>query len=198
MSLDASLESFFGDHVRRAFVEEGLSAGEPTASYLVRLLAAYAAQPIADRPLALRLLEALGDDVSPSQRRVQLRQIGDTSLYVSGFWADSLSGKLIDVDYYIDLGGTAYGERARATTSHGGGDVVAGLGASDVFGELAANFGRFVEVLMIVSRKTACAGGNRDVVRLYERWLRTKSRWAARRLVEIGVLAPARSTGMIQ
>src|SRR5262249_29802595 len=145
----------------------------------------------ADRPLALRMLEALGDDVSPRQRRVQLRQIGDTSLYVSGFWADSLSGKLVDVDYYIDLGGTAYGELAR--------DATAGIdGVADVFGELAANFGRFVEVLMIVSRKTACAGGNRDVVRLYERWLRTKSRWAARRLAEIGVLAPARRSGMIQ
>ena len=80
----------------------------------MQLLAAYAAQPIEERPLALRLLEAI--EAAPRERRTQLREIGDTSLFISGFWADSLADKLVDVDYYIDLGGTAYGELARGGT----------------------------------------------------------------------------------
>ena len=35
-------------------------------------------------------------------------QIGDVSLFTSGFFADSLRGKLVDVDYYVNIGGAAY------------------------------------------------------------------------------------------
>jgi hypothetical protein len=194
MDLTQSLESFFAFEVDRAFKDEGVEANQLTVHYLVHLLAAYAAQPIEDRPLALRLLQAIG--ASPRERRSTLREIGDTSLFVSGFWGDSLGGKLVDVDYYIDMGGTAYGELAR------GGSGAAGELYGTVFGELATNFARFVEVLMTISRRTAHAGNDRDVVRLYERWLRTKSGWAARRLAEQGVM-PAlasgrRGSGMVQ
>lgn len=188
--LDADLNAYFRHHVDKALKEEHLEPNPPTEEYLVRLLAAYAAQPIEDRPLALRLFEALA--APPRERRAQLREIGDTSLYLSGFWADSLAGKAVDVDYYIEMGGSAYGELARATR-----DADA-LPIATVFSELATHFARFVEVLMIISHRTCRNRGNRDVVRLYERWLRTKSRWAARSLAEVGVMPPTRSPGMVQ
>jgi hypothetical protein len=194
MDLTQSLEAFFKDQVDRAFRDEGLEADRLTAHYLVHLLAAYAAQPIEDRPLAIRLLQAIG--ASPRERRTTLREIGDTSLFVSGFWGDSLGGRLVDVDYYIDMGGTAYGELARGAS----GD--ANEPYSPVFAVLATKFARFVEVLMTISRRTALARSDRDVVRLYERWLRTKSGWAARRLAEQGVIPNAmsirRASGMVQ
>lgn len=194
MDLTQSLESFFKDEVDRAFKDEGLEADRLTEHYLVQLLAAYAAQPIEDRPLALRLLHAI--EASPRERRATLREIGDTSLFVSGFWGDSLDGKLVDVDYYIDMGGTAYGELARGAS--GGANEPFGV----VFAELASNFARFVEVLMTISRRTARARTDRSIVRLYERWMRTKSSWAARRLAEQGVmpnaLVIARGSGMVQ
>ena len=190
MKLAGDLDSYFRAHVDKALKEEQLEPATLTEEYLVRLLAAYAAQPIEDRPLALRLFEALG--ASPRERRTQLREIGDTSLYLSGFWADSLSGKLVDVDYYIEMGGTAYGELARASRE------ADALPLATVFAELATHFARFVEVLMIISHRTCRDRSNRDVVRLYERWLRTKSRWAARSLAEAGVMPSVRGTGMVQ
>jgi hypothetical protein len=194
MDITRSLESFFRDEVDKAFRDEGLEHDQLTEHYLVHLLAAYAAQPIEDRPLAIRLLESI--EASPRERRSTLREIGDTALFISGFWGDSLGGRLVDVDYYIDLGGTAYAELARQVSS----TSVEPFGA--VFGELAANFTRFVEVLMTISHRTARRRNNRDVVRLYERWLRTKSGWAARRLAEQGVLANrrpvARVSGVVQ
>ncbi|MEO5769243.1 MAG: hypothetical protein ABIS92_12900 [Polyangia bacterium] len=196
MDITRSLESFFRDEVDKAFRDEGLEHDQLTEHYLVHLLAAYAAQPIEDRPLAIRLLESI--DASPRARRSTLREIGDTALFISGFWGDSLGGRLVDVDYYIDMGGTAYAELARP--SHG--SLAASEPFGPVFGELAANFTRFVEVLMTISHRTARRRNNQDVVRLYERWLRTKSGWAARRLAEQGVLASsrpvARVSGVVQ
>ena len=190
MELNKSLESFFRDEVERACAAEGFKADGLTALYLVHLLGAYAAQPIEDRPLALRMLESVG--LPDHQRRARLREVGDTSLFLSGFWSDSVGARLVDVDYYVALGGSAYRELARA----GGlpGEVTAG----SVFADLSANFVRFVEVLMTISRRTQRARSDRDVVRLYERWLRTKSRWAARRLAEAGVLPGPRTTGLVQ
>jgi len=175
------IESFFKDEVERAFKAEGLEVAGATGPYLARLLTTYAAQPIENRPLGVRFFEDLA--AGPRERRSNLREIGDTSLFLSGYWGDSLGGKLVDVDYYIDLGGMAYGQLAR---DNDGRDVV---GAGAVFSELATNFSRFVEVLMTISRRTTRVRSDRDVVRLYERWLRTKSSWAARRLAEEGVLA---------
>ena len=206
MHLGESLEAFFKSEVDQALRAEGLPAGGPTEPYLVRLLAAYAAQPIEDRPLGLRLLEAR--EASPRERRSRLREVGDTSLFLSGFWGDSLGGKLVDVDYYIDLGGTAYAElardrerspriRERSCSSLPGGQEET-LAAGEVFTELATHFPRFVGVLMTIRHRTAArARSDRDIVRLYDRWMRTKSGWAARRLVEEGVIAldPPRGTG---
>ena len=183
MELTGSLESYFRDEVDLACKQEGLPAGSPTQPYLVHLLAAYAAQPIENRPLGLRLLNAMG--ASPRERRTHLREIGDTSLFLCGFWGDSLGRGLVDVGYYTDLGEMAYRELA-----HGAPVAVPEVGrVPGVFGELARNFSRFVGVLMTISRRTARGRNPADVVRLYDRWLRTKSSWAARRLAEEGVLA---------
>jgi hypothetical protein len=185
----SSIEEFFRGEVDRAFRDRGLTPGTMTEHYLVHLLAAYAAQPIEERPLALKMLEAV--EAAPRERRTQLREIGDTSLYVSGFWTESLDNKLVDVDYYIDLGGTAYGELARGGTGWTGDPYGA------VFAELAANFARFVEVLMLISRRTTRTASNEDVLRLYQRWQRTRSRWAAARLATLGVV-PLRGDGGVQ
>ena len=181
MEVAGSIAEFFRAEVDRAFKEQGLPCGTLTEHYVVQLLAAYGAQTIEERPLALRMMAAL--DLPPRERRTKLREIGDTSLYVSGFWTDSLNNKPIDVDYYIDMGGTAYGELAR------GGPGWTGDPFGDVFGELAQNFARLVEVLMLVSRRTSHCANNQDVVRLYQRWQRTKSDWVARRLAALGVVS---------
>lgn len=180
MDLESSVEGFFHDEVDRAFRDKGLAPGTLVEHYLVQLLAAYAAQGIQDAPLALRLAEAI--DANPRERRRSLREIGDTSLYVSGFWADSLADKMVDADYYIQLGGSAYGELAR------GGPGWTRDPQGEVFGELAANFVNFVEVLAIVSRRTTHPSSNEDVLRLYQRWQRTKSAGAAARLAALGVV----------
>jgi hypothetical protein len=191
MDVTHSLEAFFQGEVDRACRDEGVETDRLTEHYLVHLLAGYAAQPIEDRPLGPQLLQAVS--APPRERRTVLRTIGDTSLFLSGFWGDSLGGKLVDVDYYIDMGGMAYGELARGPVGPPSEPYAV------VFERLATHFVRFVEVLMTVSRRTARARNDRDVVRIYERWMRTKSGWAARRLAEAGVMPVAPGTkGLLQ
>ena len=60
----------------------------------MQLLSGYAVQQIESAPLALRMLAAA--EAPPRERRRHLRTIGDTSLYVSGFWSDSLADRMVD------------------------------------------------------------------------------------------------------
>src|SRR5262249_38935741 len=60
----------------------------------------------------------------------------------------------------------------------------------DVFGELATKFPRFVEVLAIVSRRTARCARDQDVLQLYRRWQRTRSPSTEARLALLGVRPP--------
>ena len=60
------------------------------------------------RPLALMLADAADAD-SVEQRNQLLQRIGDVALFISGFFSDGLASKAVDVDYYIQMGGNAYG-----------------------------------------------------------------------------------------
>jgi hypothetical protein len=116
-----------------------------------------------------------------AQRRAALRRLGDVALFIGGFFAQSLVRKLVDVDYYIAMGGTAYSAlseslRRERTQWHG-----------VVFNELARKFPGFVDVLAEVSA-SAQPGSDTDILRLSEIWLRTGSARARDRLVGLGVV----------
>jgi hypothetical protein len=165
-----------------------VAADDHTAYYVVNLLTLFARhESLYDQgkpgpgiqPLAL-LLAAAADSPHREERNALLRRVGDTSLFVAGFFGDGFARKLIDVDYYIDMGGAAYGrlsDSVRGTSQ--------GRAFGTVFSELAEKFREFVDVLAEIrdSGKAAAI----DVLRLYEIWLRTGSRRAARLLRENGL-----------
>jgi hypothetical protein len=177
-----TLESFFSEKLGEALRDQRVEANARTEFYLVQLLAAYGAQPVDDSPLGVKLLAAR--EAAPPERRRQLREVGDTSLFVSGFWSDSFARRLVDIDYYIGLGGTAYGELART------GDGWSRDPFGQVYQELAENFARFVGVLAVLSRACTQTRTAHDVLRLYERYRNSGSRWAAGRLAALGVILP--------
>jgi hypothetical protein len=131
----------------------------------------------------VRLARAL--QAEGSAQREALRRVGDHSLFLVGFFADSLSNRLVDVDYYISLGGSAYGHLANRDEE----------AFADVFGEMAEKFVPLVDVLADISDRAAI-GTNRDLLRLYDRWVRTGSPRHGNLLTEMGIMpslaAPAR------
>lgn len=174
-----SAVEYFKDLVDSALAHQHVEAGELTSFYVVNLLSGFLQRPMDDEaPLAIRLAEAL--ESGGIRQRVTLREIGDGALFVSGFFSDSLRRKLVDVDYYVSIGGTAYTALSRVETDT----------FSSVFAELADKFVIFVDVLAEVSERTSCAS-NLDLLRLYERWLKTGSQHCSQLLAERGVVPTA-------
>lgn len=109
-----------------------------------------------------------------------LKKLGDSSLYISGFFGDSLSRKVVDLDYYVDMGGTAYASLASCSSDEF---------SSQVYGEFSKRFSTFVDVLTFISQE-ALVQSNGDLLRLYNRYLATGSRLAEGQLLEKGLLNP--------
>jgi hypothetical protein len=173
----ASVDGFFYEVVAESLEAVRLRSTEPANWYLVSLLGDFTRTRLPDTPLALRLAEA--KLAAPAERVRALKEVGDTSLYVAGFFAESLSRKLVDADYYVGLGRGAYAELA--------GQLSGSL--TEVYRELADNFPGFVEVLGEVRRRVDFAGA--DLMKLYEQWLRTRDAWIEKKLRALGVLVDA-------
>ena len=177
---------YFRELVESAMQHQHLAARELTSYYVVNLLAGFVhlerAAATDDEPLGMRLAKAL--QAAGVAQRSGLRQVGDLSLFISGFFSDSLNHSLVDIDYYIQLGERAYGSLAR----QGGSDSF-----GDVFDELSEKFAGFVDVLTEVSERSLLTN-NTDLLRLYEKWLRTGSRHSGDLLVARGIV-PNNSVG---
>lgn len=174
---------YFRELVESAMQNQHVSAHELTSFYVVNLLTAFVHRersPGANTDEALAVTLARAMQTAGVAQRDGLRKVGDLSLFMSGYFSDSLNRSLVDVDYYIFLGGCAYRSLARE------GDE----GLSDVFEELSEKFTTFVDILGEVSERTALTS-NADVLRLYERWLRTRSRRSGQLLASRGIVPNA-------
>lgn len=169
---------YFKELVESALTRQHLQAGDLTEYYLVNLLCQYVRPDRCDaehgEALAIRLVRALQS--GGIEQRARLRGLGDFSLFMAGFFAESLHRRHIDIDYYVSMGEYAYGSLSRAEDAF-----------QDVFAELAGKFVGFSDVLADISERTGFAS-NHDLLRLYEKWLRTGSQRDSQRLVERGIL----------
>ena len=132
------------------------------------------------RPLALMLADASNTD-SPDQRNYLLQRIGDVALFISGFFADSLAKKAVDIDYYIHMGGNAYGSLSEEVRGTFRGKTIA-----PVYRELARKFQVLVDVLNEIADGPRDGSGI-DLLRTWEVWRKTGSKRAAELLRKNGV-----------
>ena len=186
-----SLREFFRDSVQHALRKQHVDVDDQTEHYVVNVLTTFARsedlyertpEGMRLRPLAHMLADA-ADARSNEQRNAALRRMGDVSLFIAGFFAQSFARKLIDIDYHIAMGGRAYGTLAEATRSHA---------MAQLFAELARKFQRLVDVLNEVA-EMAHVHNDQDVLRLYEIWIKTGSPRAYALLRRLGV-APVAAT----
>lgn len=185
----ASLKEFFRAVVTEAMQHQQVSLAEVTEFYLVNLLSefAYSEKLFAEEeegrrsqePLAVLYHRALQQE--REERIRTLRRLGDVSLYTAGFFRDSLREKPVGADYYIQMGGTAYGAVAQlaGTNSFAG-----------VYRELHEKFRVLVEVLEEVSARGMVQNGPQGTLKVFETWSRTGNERLERVLVEAGVVLP--------
>src|ERR1043165_6001308 len=148
VTLAASVDAFFHEGGTDPVSAVDLDASEPAGWYLVGLLGDFTKARLTDEPLGIKLAGAAG---SPEQRVRTLKEVGDTSLYLAGFFAESLTRSLVDVDYYVGIGQSAYSQLARSL----GSAARSQRPLTEVYEELAAKFPRFVDVLAAVRKRVA-------------------------------------------
>ena len=192
-----NVKEFFRESVDEAISRRQLEADDQTVHYVVNLLTLYTraeelydGEPRGRRlpPLAGLLSIAIEAGNERDCNRA-LRRLGDLSLFIAGFFPDFLARRPVDVDYYIRMGGSAYGtlaERARYGAH--------GRAFAEVFAELGSKFAAFVEVIGEISDLSR-RYTSRDILRLYERWLATGSQRVRQQLDALGVeVSPAMSS----
>jgi len=179
-----SIAAYFEGVIEDALETRGVDASQSATRYLVGVLAEPHIEP---RPLAISLQEALVC-TEPAERFERLRLLGDAVLYASGFFADHFAARGLETRYVVTIGSRAYG--SAGAMLHGD--------ETGLFAELAQRFEDFASVLNVVAERTlAQQPGAQNLLKLYERWMKTGSETMAEALVEHGIF-PTRGTKGIQ
>lgn len=191
LDTESKPQEFFRDVVVNAIENRGLEATQASESYIVSLLAEHALKPEAclelSEPFGLRLAHAM--NASGGERFNKLRALGDDVLFASGFFAEHLERRGVELGYATGLGQVAYGGVA-SMIRHGS------SAEPPVFDELADNFPTFVSLLRHVSDTFAATVPRNDgeILALYQRWSKSGSTVLAEALLGLGVL-PTRGSG---
>lgn len=189
LTRNQNLKEFFQHKVKDAVELQKISISGEVEFYLVNILEHYSKSEnlfqknengkVEDRPLALKLYDAVFSS-HPNMRFQHLKSLGDTALYHAGVFYDGLFNQIVDVEYYINMGGSAYHSLANLTTHHG--KIL-----SDMFSELSCHFPKLVEILYTCCEREV-AQTDIDILRLLDRYLKTGSQKAKELLEEKGIL----------
>lgn len=187
MSTQLILDSnqYFQTVVEDAFNERRLDSSPYVKTYIVDVLKHYLVvenlydqkdqsgkktrQTIAEMYLGAKQL-------SRRERTEQLKKLGDSSLYISGFFSDSFQRKIIDVDYYVDMGRMAFDSLSSDVDE----DTF-----SKLFKDLSLHFLNLVDVLALISQKAKIMD-EENVLRMMDVYSKTGSSLLGETLAEKG------------
>lgn len=183
---------FFREQVCAALRQEDLQIDEQIEFYLVRLLVdfinpdksfspALLGGEVLDTPLAMVLARAMEKE-GEEQLKVY-KTLGDTSLYLAGFFNDYFNRRPYGMDYYIMLGKQAYAavfELSRAQSGYKAHEP-------KLYHSLASEFDSYVDVIASVSERLA-PNQNVNLLGLYERWLTSGGERLRKKLEDEGII----------
>lgn len=184
--LITSSRDFFTELVGEACQQRQMETHPQAANYLVELLLFYMnTENLYDEedPSGRKTRETLAElylkaGNAPQKVRISLlKKLGDTALYVSGFFGASLQRKIIDTDYYKDMGETAYGSLA---------ECVSEKNSARVFKEFSLRFLDFTDLLTYISSKSMRPAGG--LLQMFERYV-MGSELAKDQIFEQGLIA---------
>ena len=181
-------EEHFSEVVKEACKNRQIAAQPAVEVYLVQLLRHYLNSknfhqpPIDDGqekpPETFAEMYLLAINSEGLKRKELMRTVADRALYLTGFFGDSLQKKTVDIDYYAEIGSAAYLNLHSWTKENS---------LSHVYKTFSRRFMDFVEVLNYISEKSSIQS-DQNVLRLYDRYLRTGSELAREKLNELGVV----------
>ena len=178
-------EDFFIDAVSDAIKQRRLPSPPLAREYLVKLLTYYIlADNLFDETLengkktrstlAEIYLKAMNSE--PSVRIDLLKKLGDTSLYITGFFGESLNRKIIDISYYVNMGESAFSSLAQEVDE----EVY-----SSLYSDFSKQFIKYMEVLNYISKQTDLQKDS-NLLKLYENYQKTGSDLMRDTLIDSG------------
>lgn len=175
LNTEESLRVFFKRCLEKAKQKQKLSLGAFTEHYLVSLLEkasdaeTFFTTPnteVRDEPLVLVFAKAC-ETPSQTYQIELLKSIGDRALYMTGFFPDYFYHQGFDSSYYMSMGGAAYGMVSSLTEQKHDAPI-------KIFEELSQKFPHLVEVIAEIS-ESAGMTSDQDLLKIYERWMQSKS-----------------------
>lgn len=190
--LTVTPREYFQERVLAARHSLNVELTDDVEFYVVNLLASFVAMDATaeagspdgqffEKPLAFMLRDA---SEAPDTRKPGLyRALGDTSLYITGFFQDFFNRKTFAIDYYIALGKTGYEQAAKCMPGHRGESA-----NKDTLQALAKDFVKVVDVLAEVAEQGK-GKGPVDILNVYDRWTRSQSERLRKILADQGIIA---------
>jgi len=186
----SNLRDYFRTSIEGVIENQGVDMDPHAAHYVVNLLTLFSrsedlyeddGEIYGLRPLALMLADAENAS-SVAGRSQSLQRIGDVSLFVSGFFSDSLIRNVVDIDYYICMGGNAYASLSEEIRGTFRGNAFA-----HIYKELSEKFLILIDILNQV-RDSRRRDSDVDLLRTYEVWQKTGSSRCEKLLRKQGVV----------
>lgn len=180
-----NLFDFFNGRLAEVSAQQRAGLSKDAHIYLANMLVELAdPQRIqgGEEPPTLADMHLRAANSPPELALRRYKELGDYALYMGGYFGDSLERKIVGVEYYADMGGSAFHRVAglSAVTGH-----LAQL--RELFRELACTFRACLGVLAQVSDQGR-EKRSEDLGRLYERWLTTGDPHTHARLLALGVV----------
>ena len=178
LDLLTSPSEFFHGKITEASNHLRVKLDERVEFYLVNLLTRFissdaiagdgeTSDDVLSTPLAMMLKRAM--EAPPELRPQIYRHMGDSSLYVSGFFQDYFNRKCFDISYYMDMGASAYKQASELSKSQSRDDAL-----HETLEMLAKNFSVVVDVVAQASDSSALQQDT-TLLSLYDRWNRSGS-----------------------
>jgi hypothetical protein len=190
MKIVVSSKDFFRQTVQDAFTERRMPDSPLAKDYICTLLEHYVytsnlfdveSEDGRKQRSTLAELYLTATSQHSGVRIDLLKKLGDVSLYISGYFGESLQRKVVDVDYYANMGGVAYA----TLSSH-----VRDSHYRNVYLNFSHNFMDYVELLTLISKKTRIQNES-NLLLLFDRFVSTGSEEASKSLIEKGLVPPA-------
>jgi len=167
-------DAFFKEILDTAIEKRRVEISQEMAFYLLDILRlGLKEDPHFDAETTIKRYEIAFGSRGPES----FRAIGDSALIIAGIWWQSLSRKILDIDFYIKLGRLSYQREAEKQKN-----------LTELFEELSENFDKSVNILMEATRCISEANmTNRDLLRIYEVWLETHNAFLEEKLRSYGI-----------
>jgi len=183
-------QEFFQEKISQTVSEHSFLLDQEIEYYMVNLLCEFIEPDkffkvdeeidIFETPLAFILQKAL--DSTADRQIVIYKLLGDTSLYMGGFFQDFFNNKPYDIKYFMSLGTLAYKNVANLLKQKNPEKTFFSL-----YNNISQSFPTMIDVISHISASSFDVKNSQSVLELYDRWSKSDSEILRKKIEESGI-----------